>query len=302
MASENVGRVEAASPDRRARKRAARRDALLDHAAALIDSQGIEGLTMTALADAADYAPASLYTYFESRSALLAALQQRALTTLARVAAEHVHAWDQELLEQPDRLSAEIASLARLWAFSDLFLSAPRHHRREFRLQQQLLVSPGVEDTSDAVSVLPAALAVLEVPRQLLQRAQDVGALEHHEQASNPVGEALDCTIVRTFGWVLALNGALMSDELSTGMPTTGAALGAELTGALLRGWGAQPVDVATARRLADELAAAVPPGSAAATIVPDQALAQQPVDPRRPKAKKTGAAKKSETAKEKVL
>ena len=76
-----------------------------------------------------------------------------------------------------------------------------------------------------------------------------------------------------------------MSDELSTGMPTTGAALGAELTGALLRGWGAQPVDVATARRLADELAAAVPPGSAAATIVPDQALAQQPVDPRRPKA-----------------
>ena len=133
MASENVGRVEAASPDRRARKRAARRDALLDHAAALIDSQGIEGLTMTALADAADYAPASLYTYFESRSALLAALQQRALTTLARVAAEHVHAWDQELLEQPDRLSAEIASLARLWAFSDLFLSAPRHPRREFR-------------------------------------------------------------------------------------------------------------------------------------------------------------------------
>lgn len=253
-----------APPGRRARKRAARRDALLDHAADLVDRHGIDGLTMTALAEAADYAPASLYTYFESRSALLASLQQRALTTLARVAVDHVDAWDRELPALSGQPSPGVISLARLWAFSDLFLSAPHHHRRDFRLQQQLLVSPGVEDTSDAVAVLPAALAVLEVPRQLLQRAEDLGALEHDEQASNPVGEPVDGTILRTFGWVLALNGALLADELSTGMPSTGEALGRELTGALLRGWGALQADVLAARRLSDDLAAAVPPGSAA--------------------------------------
>ncbi len=259
-----------APPDRRTRKRAARRDALLDIAADLIDRHGIEGLTMTALAEAADYAPASLYTYFASRSALLASLQQRALTTLARVAVDHVDAWDRELQVLSDQPSPGVIPLARLWAFSDLFLSAPHHHRRDFRLQQQLLVSPGVEDTSDAVAVLPAALAVLEVPRQLLQRAEDLGALEHDEQASNPVGERIDGTVLRTFGWILALNGALLADELSTGMPTTGEALGKELTGALLRGWGARPADVTVARRTADALAAVIPPGSV--TQAPDAA------------------------------
>ena len=83
MPSENVRTTE---PDRRTRKRVARRDALLDLAADLVEREGVDGVTMAALAEAADYAPASLYTYFPSRSALLAALQQRALATLAEVA------------------------------------------------------------------------------------------------------------------------------------------------------------------------------------------------------------------------
>ena len=78
--------------DRRSRKSSARREALLDHADALIDERGLDGLTMTALAEVADYAPASLYTYFPSRSALLASLQQRALGVLGAVAADHAAA------------------------------------------------------------------------------------------------------------------------------------------------------------------------------------------------------------------
>ena len=62
--------------DRRSRKRLARRHHLLDLAADLVDAHGVAGLTMAALAEAADYAPASLYTYFPSRSALVAALQE----------------------------------------------------------------------------------------------------------------------------------------------------------------------------------------------------------------------------------
>ena len=245
MPSENVTTSE---PDRRTRKRQARRDALLDLAADLVDRHGVDGVTMAALAEAADYAPASLYTYFPSRSALLAALQQRALATLARVARDHVDEWDRasSLLSPPP--SRRVTDLARLWAFSDLFLTAPDRHPREFRLQQQLLVTPGSggdprRRVGGAGSDGRAGRA-----RRLLQAAAASGALEPGTAVTDPVGQLLEPTLVRTFAWVVAMNGALMVDSLTTGLPSTGRALGDELTGALLRGWGARPDELAAAR------------------------------------------------------
>ncbi len=247
MPSENVA---ATAPDRRTRKRTARRDALLDLAADLVERSGVDGVTMAALAEAADYAPASLYTYFPSRSALLAALQQRALATLGQVARANVDSWTRSLVG----VDHETASLAKLWAFSDLFLSAPDRHPREFRLQQQLLVTPGAEETQDAATVVPAAMVVLSVPQQLLAEAASSGALESGAPATDPVGEPMDAGVMRTFAWVVAMNGALMVDGLTTGLPSTGPALGRELTGALLRGWGARPDHLAASRAIADEL------------------------------------------------
>ena len=235
--------------DRRARKREARRDHLLDLAADLVDDLGVDGLTMAALADAADYATASLYTYFPSRSALLAALQQRALEVLAGVGEEAATRWDGAAVS--DHLDPQVAALARLCAFSDLFLAAPVHHRREFRLQQQLLVTPGAEEAADAGTVVPAAMAVPDLPRRLLADAAAVGALRTAEVA-DPLGAPLDPALARTFAWVLALNGALLADGLVTGLPTTGAGIGTQLTEALLAGWGAELTSLAEARAAAD--------------------------------------------------
>ncbi len=209
---------------------------------------------MAALAEAADYAPASLYTYFPSRSALLAALQQRALVVLAGVAEQHLRAWD-VALATTDAEQPRLAALARLWAFSDLFLVAPHTHAREFRLQQQLLVSVGAEDGADAAAVVPTAMAVLDVPRRLLDAATTSGALVAHEDATDPIDGPIDGSILRTFAWVVALNGALMADGLTTGLPTTGAALGRELTAGLLVGWGAEPALVRDAADLARRIA-----------------------------------------------
>ncbi len=252
MPSENV--TPSPTVDRRTRKRLARRDALLDLAADLVERDGIDGLTMAALGEASDYATASLYTYFPSRSALLAALQRRALAALAAVAADRMAAWDHALAALQPPPARPVASLARLWAFSDLFLSAPDRHPREFRLQQQLLVTPGAEDTADAASVVPAAMVVLDVPRRLLGAAAEDGALDPGAATTDPVGAPLDPTLLRTFAWVVALNGALMVDGLSTGLPSTGPALGNELTGALLRGWGAHEPELTAARELAHTL------------------------------------------------
>lgn len=245
MPSENV--VASEPTDRRARKREARRDHLLDLALDLVDEHGVDGLTMAALAEAGDYATASLYTYFASRSALLAALQERALVVLGQVADDGAARWDQALAADPDA-TPRVAALARLCAFSDLFLAAPTQHRREFRLQQQLLVTPGAEDAADANGVLPFALHVLGVPQRLLSDAVEAGALQAGGPVEDPIGGTVDAAFARTLAWVVALNGALLTDGLVTGMPTTGALLGTQLTDALLTGWGADPADLAAAR------------------------------------------------------
>lgn len=245
MPSENV---ETSEPtDRRARKREARRDHLLDLALDLVDAHGVDGLTMAALAEAGDYATASLYTYFSSRSALLAALQERALVALGQVAESGAARWDQALGADPS-VSPTVGALARLCAFSDLFLAAPVQHRREFRLQQQLLVTPGVEEPADAGMVVPVALHVLGVPQRLLSDAVEVGALRVGGPVEDPLGGVVDTSFARTLAWVVALNGALLTDGLVTGLPTTGTVLGTQLTDALLAGWGADPADLADAR------------------------------------------------------
>lgn len=247
MPSENV---DASSGDRRTRKREARREVLLALAADLVEELGPDGLTMAALADVADYAPASLYTYFPSRSALLASLQQEALRVLGDVAVSALAGWEAELADLDDRTAA----LARIVAFSRLFLTAPEHHPREFRLQQRLLVTEGVEDTADAAAVVPHAMAVLDTPRRLLAAAVESGALAPHDPVADPLDHPLDGALVRTLALLAALNGALLVDGLGVGMPTTGALLGREITTTLLRGWGADADVLAAAAVPADRL------------------------------------------------
>lgn len=239
------------STDRRARKRTARRDHLLALALDLVDREGVDGLTMTALAQESDYATASLYTYFPSRSALVAAVQVSALGTLAEVARGAVADWDRAL---PAGAPARPAALARLLAFTELFLAAPVTHRREFRLQQQLLVTAGAEEPADAAGVVPAAMAVLDVPRHLLLQAAAARALRPADPAEDPLGNTVDGGLTRTLTWVTALNGTLQVDALRTGLPLAGAHLGRELTRTLLAGWGARPADVAAATELARTL------------------------------------------------
>lgn len=205
---------------------------------------------MAALAEAADYATASLYTYFPSRSALLADLQHRALLVLGQVAVDERQRWDASLDAHPT--DPDVAALARLFAFADLFLTAPEHHPREFRLQQQLLVTPGLEDAEDAGRVAPAAFQVLAVPRDLLADAVTAGALDGGGPEIDPLGSPVDVALVRTLAWVVALNGALLTDGLVIGLPTTGHDLGRHLTATLLAGWGADVERVRAARAVVD--------------------------------------------------
>ena len=242
--------IDATSTDRRARKHLARRDGLLATAASIVERDGIEGLTMAALAEAADYATASLYTYFPSRSALVAALQRQALGTLGTVATEALAAWDEALSDVPAKQHKAVA-LARLLAFGRLFMTAPEHHPYEFRLQQRLLVTPGIEELADVADVLPVALGVLAVPRQLLVDAVETGALSAPDALQDPLGNEADGHQARTLAWVAAMNGALLVEDVSIGLALDGAQLGSMLTNSLLRGWGATAAHLDAAAKLA---------------------------------------------------
>lgn len=239
-------------PDRRARKRDRRRDALLDLAADLVEKRGVDGLTMAALAEVSDYATASLYTYFPSRGALVSALQERALGVLADVGESRLAAWDESLGAVKGSRAGKVGAIARLWGFADLFLTAPDHHPREFHLQQELLVAPQSDDAPEA-PLLAAAMAVLDLPRRLLARAVEVRALDAPKPVVNSAGEPVEAEMVRTLAWISAMNGALLLDRLDTGVAITGFALGVEITESLLRGWGADLAVVAEARARADD-------------------------------------------------
>ena len=63
--------------DRRARTRAARTEAILDAAMAIVDDEGLDALTIARLAHALDAAVGAMYRYFPSKDALLIALQTR---------------------------------------------------------------------------------------------------------------------------------------------------------------------------------------------------------------------------------
>ncbi|ETX05333.1 MAG: hypothetical protein ETSY2_23585, partial [Candidatus Entotheonella gemina] len=71
---------EDASP--RARRRQRVRRAFLDAARRMVVEQGPAALSLREVARQADYSPAALYEYFESRNALLAALIQEGFDEL----------------------------------------------------------------------------------------------------------------------------------------------------------------------------------------------------------------------------
>ena len=68
----------------RARRRAVRREEILDAAQALLQSEGPEGLTIAKLAGALDYTVGAVYRYFPGKAAILADVELR--LTRARTA------------------------------------------------------------------------------------------------------------------------------------------------------------------------------------------------------------------------
>ena len=235
--------------DRRERAREEKRLRFLGAASSVIGERGLSGLTMQAVAERLDCAVGTIYTYFSSKAALLAALQAEAVRTLLGSYATARETWDPAL--DDEELDEALAALVHLQGFGAFFCSAAVVFRDEFELQRLLLTErpPGVAP-EELRQAMPVVVRLTEVPRALLDEGVAAGALED--------GDNLD----RVVRWLAALDGVLLLDNLSAVDRHLFRAQhhGRALTADLLTGWGADRADVEVAASHVDRLIALGPP------------------------------------------
>lgn len=235
-------------PDRRVRAREQRRERMLQAAGRLIDRDGLAGVTMQGLADELECAVGTIYLYFPSKAALVAALQGEAIETLRASYDAASHSWDDALAGEG--LGVGLETLVRLVAFGAHWVSAGVVYADEFHLQRELLASRvSFEAQGEAVHTLGVLDALLANPSRLLEAAAKAGTISR--------GEAPERALV----WVAALNGVLQLDELQTldRHRFRGAHLARGFTRDLLVGWGAPRADVEVAESTVEMLAALGP-------------------------------------------
>jgi len=229
-------------PGRRQRNRLARRDQYLRAAMRIVSDDGVERLTMQRMADDLDCAVGTIYTYFESKDALLSELQRLALDRISesyRVLRERV---DPQLDE---RATDEVeAALARVILGLRFWVSTAEVYPDESNLFRSLTTRRTKMSPDEAVRMLPSAWQLFALGSEVVQDAQDVGAL-----SPGRAGERM-VTAAAALGGVLLLSGLAHFD------PDLFAGPGLALTMVddLVRGWGADPHRHASANALADAL------------------------------------------------
>jgi AcrR family transcriptional regulator len=227
---------ESPSP-RRQRRRERQVEAILSAAMDLLLAHGFDDLTMVGLAEKLDLTPGALYRYFESKDALVVALQARALETLRdRYLAERA-ALAARLPSAP-----KTAALCEILVVARFYLSLPQREPRVFRLVSlNLAAGRNFVDDEQVKPLAPPIQALFLDFAQALARAAEVGALA----PGDPLERALSL-------WS-ALHGAALVDKLDRLMPrerradVRGSRVGLITAEALLRGFGAPAPSLAAA-------------------------------------------------------
>jgi AcrR family transcriptional regulator len=216
------------SSQRRGERRREREAKMLEAAAAIVASDGMEALSLHRLARELGYVPAALYRYFASKDALIAALQRRAVAAM--------HAEFRKVCELAEADAAkrsvgvEARALLPILAAARFYLQLPETAPEHFRLVSLLLADPRpLVGDAQARSTAPVLLAFLGDVGELLERAVSAGALS--------LGDSLDRTLVL---WS-SLQGIAQLGKLARFDKKRFATqrLGEHAVGALLLGWGA---------------------------------------------------------------
>jgi AcrR family transcriptional regulator len=236
--------VQEVATGRRERNRLERHRAFVRTAKAIVAGEGLQALTMQRLARELDCAVGTAYTYFPSKSALVAELQRDAFDVLT----EAYLGFHLKVLEASTRTdtTGAAAALAQILGVCRFWVAAERSHPDEFRLMQLLLVETGTDviDDADVARVLPAGIRILDYAEAAMAGAAAIGALTE--------GDARERVLVLGF----SLNGVLAVGRMARIDPDRfdGPRLALVAATDLLTAWGADPAQLAAAARCLDSL------------------------------------------------
>ena len=234
--------MDTASLGRRARNRVARHDQLMAAASDIINESGVAGLTMQAVADRVDCAVGTIYTYFNSKASLIAALQGAAMQTVLATYHRAAEQWD-DALDQSGLDDPAVESLVRVLAYGNLVLEGPQVNPREFEFLQMALTSTvNLVEVDDVAALTTHALTLLAEGMVLVEAAVAAGAI------SAPDPGRGDDQLRRMIRWIGSLEGALLmanvrleAMQASEASAFEGTRLGMLTTQDLLLAWGAPP-------------------------------------------------------------
>ncbi len=230
--------------DRTTERRALRVASILDQALSIVESDGLDGLTLHRLAQALGLVTTGLYRYFPSKDALVAALQRRSINSIHG----HFRAELSRFSEQVGSSHPATVSLATLIKVADLYLALPSSHPQEWRFVATLLGDPRqllpAEEIGETVPILASFLLEIEA---LFERATTLEALTEGAQRQ------------RVFAFWASLHGALCMEKLRR-VSTSPDDVGGFVVRALLSSWGATPARLGAATRLATLVTNTDPP------------------------------------------
>lgn len=182
----------------RAANRQRKRREYIDTAIRIVLNGGLEALTMQALAREMGAAVGTAYTYFASKSALVAELQVLAIGRLTSTYEEAAPRWQGEM----GRLDSKGKAEAGMTLLVEFVVRAPSALRDDFFLQQLLLTDGGRSILpEDQATVLEAAGQWALLVKERLDEAVEAGVLDKRDDR-------------RTAKFVAMLNGASLFNNL----------------------------------------------------------------------------------------
>ncbi len=234
--------------------RAAKRTRYVDAARQILERDGLDALTMQALANEVGAAVGTIYGYFPSKGALVAELQMQAITTIIGAWRDAREVWTDALRGRG--LTGTDVALAEVVAFGEFFVAIQVDYSLEFDLNRTHL-DEGRElfETVDLTVTRPSAAELVEGPADAIEAGINAGALQ-----ADP-GEVRDRVLMLLLGlYGISLLAVPRPDAVTTLVP--------ELSRLMIRdlalGWGAEERALDRVTPVVHEVVAANPLSSLA--------------------------------------
>jgi AcrR family transcriptional regulator len=226
-------------PSRVERKRDARTSAILDEAMQILTAEGLDALTLGRLARSLDVVPAALYRYFDSKDAILSALQRRSIALIH----ERMRELHRSLDERAKRSAPDLLILTKLRGTADFYLALPKTEPETFFLVALLVGDPRpLLSMVEGARTAPLLLALLGDVDALFRAATGERALAK--------GDSFE----RTLAFWAVLQGTLALEKarrIAPALPSARTVAMAAIA-AMFEGWGADPALVRRATRLVE--------------------------------------------------